>query len=167
LSLLCTWTFCGLFLYALTGCKRVERIENPAASSVAMTREQARSVLGPRLSNLPGGLRLREVRVTTYDLYHRGGLSVPTKFVLSVLTFPVYFFTAPLLGVRDGVREVAELEFQDGRVYQREFRRRYLWFFAIESSRAARFARAAIRLWGTAEKGSREEAKEKSPESGT
>ena len=145
----------GALFVISSGCARVRRVESLDPASVPLTAQEAKSLLAQKGQNFSARGELKDLRVITFDILHRGAFALPTKVFLGILTFPFYLFTAPIFGVQ----EVLEVEFKDGWVWQRPFRRRYFLFLPLEESRAWKLGQAIVKLYGRTEKRKEREKK--------
>ena len=134
----------ALILFFLVGCQRTFLVEDVHRNAVSMSEEEAREVLGKWSRVFKKWGEIEACWYTSYDLYYRGRYTVFGRILVNVITFPIYFVRAPVFGLR----EVAEARFSSGRVWQREYRRRWLWFFPLQPSPAWRYCQALVRLHG-------------------
>jgi len=119
-------------------------VEDVHRTAVLMSEKEAAEILGKTSRIFKKWGEIEACWYTSYDLYHRGRYTVFGKILVNVITFPIYFVRAPVFGLR----EVAEARFSSGRVWQREYSRRWLWFFPLQSSPAWKYCQALVRLHG-------------------
>ena len=152
----CWGPFLPLLLVA-GGCQRTFVMEDLAPGSVAMSVAEATAILGKEEQVFATWGEICDVRYTSYDLYHKGRLSMTGKVIFSIVSFPVFLVRAPIFGLT----EVLEVTFSSGRTWQRAFRRHWLWFFPLQGSPAWRYGQALVKLHGAEASGDAPDRRER------
>ena len=134
----------GALTLLACGCQRTAIIEDLRPEAVSISEEDAREVLGNEARVLHKWGEVTSCRWTSYDVYHLGEAGVPKKILVTILTLPIFLIEAPFFGLT----ETVETEFSSGRVWKREFRRHWLWFFPLHASPGWEYAEALVKECG-------------------